>query len=72
MREHRDAPVAYPHIHYATAPIRAAARERGDAEEINLWAGQAHHLAKAKPAAEIVRELSDGAREALRRANDRL
>src|SRR5204862_3827866 len=32
---------AYPEIHYVTAPLRAAARERGDADAINLWAGQA-------------------------------
>jgi hypothetical protein len=36
-----------------TAPIRAA-RERGDAEGFNLWAGEAHRLAEARPAAEIV------------------
>ena len=48
------APAAYPHIHHATAPIRAAAREREDADGFNLWAGQAHALAREIPAAEIV------------------
>lgn len=59
------APIAYPHVHHATAPIRAAARERGDADGFNLWAGQAHTLARELPAAEIVQTLSDEARAAL-------
>ena len=58
MDEHPDAPLAYPEIHYVTAPVRAAARKAGDAELINLWAGEAHALAEARPAAEIVRRLS--------------
>jgi nitronate monooxygenase len=52
------APIAYPHVHYATAPLRAAARERGDADGFNLWAGQAHALAEELPAAEIVARVS--------------
>ena len=59
------APMAFPQIHHATAPIRAAARERGDADGFNLWAGQAHILAEEKPAAEIVQTLSTDARVAL-------
>ncbi len=58
MDEHPDAPLAYPEIHYVTAPVRAAARKAGDADLINLWAGEAHALAEALPAAEIVRRLS--------------
>jgi nitronate monooxygenase len=54
MEEHPDAPLAYPHIHHATAPLRAAARSRGDAGGFNLWAGQAFPLAVARPAAETV------------------
>jgi nitronate monooxygenase len=57
MSEHPDAPVAYPELHYATAPLRAAARERGDPDGFNLWAGQAHALAVERPAAETVRAL---------------
>ena len=57
MRDHADAPAAYPAVHYVTAPIRARAREAGDADRINLWAGQAHELARDLPAAELVREL---------------
>src|SRR5690242_15485721 len=72
MDEHPDAPVAYPEIHFATAAMRAEARKAGDAEAINLWAGEAHALAQEKPAAEILAELAAGAREALRRAERRL
>jgi nitronate monooxygenase len=63
------APAAYPHIHYATSPMRAKARERGDGGGFNLWAGQAHRLAVERPAAETVRALSRDARSALERAS---
>jgi nitronate monooxygenase len=58
MDEHPDAPLAYPEIHHATSPMRAKARMAGDADLINLWAGEAHRLAEALPAAEIVKRLS--------------
>jgi nitronate monooxygenase len=64
--EHPDAPLAYPEIHHATSPLRAAARRRGDPGGFNLWAGQAHELAQARPAAEIVREMGADARRTLR------
>ena len=60
LREHPDAPEAYPELHHVTAPIRAAGRDRGDAEVLNLWAGQAHELARAIPAADLVAELAAG------------
>lgn len=66
LREHsQTAPSAYPEVHHLTAPMRAAARQRGDAEGFHLWAGQTYHLAAAKPAAELVVELADEARAAL-------
>jgi nitronate monooxygenase len=66
MREHSDAaPVAYPDIHHVTTPIRAAARGAGDAEAVNLWAGQAHSLALEAPAAEIVTRIAADARETI-------
>jgi nitronate monooxygenase len=66
QREHSaDAPAAYPDVHHLTAPLRAAAREQGDAEAINLWAGQAYPLAEAAPAGELVRRLGAEARAAL-------
>jgi len=61
LREHAGAPIAYPEIHYATAPIRRLARERGDAEKINLWAGEAHSLAREEPAASVVERIVDEA-----------
>jgi nitronate monooxygenase len=55
-------------VHHLTAPLRAAAREAGDAEAINLWAGQAYALALELPAAELVRIWSSEARAALAEA----
>jgi nitronate monooxygenase len=57
MREHPNAPSAYPQIHYLTAPLRAAARAAGDADGINLWAGTNAALARAEPAAAVVERL---------------
>jgi nitronate monooxygenase len=51
------APIAYPELHYVTAPMRAKAREAQNAELVNLWAGEAHALARDAPAAEVVRAL---------------
>jgi nitronate monooxygenase len=50
-----EAPKAYPHVHYLTAPLRAAARAAGDPDGVNLWAGEAYRLAEARPAGELVR-----------------
>jgi nitronate monooxygenase len=73
MREHEhEAPLGYPEVNNLTAPLRAAARERGDADSFHLWAGQAYPLAEAVPAAELVRRLADEAREALRSAGGAL
>lgn len=69
MREHgEDAPSAYPHVHHLTAPLRAAARREGEADLLNLWAGQSHHLAESRPAAELVQRWSADARQALAHA----
>jgi len=69
LREHdAAAPRAYPEVHHLTAPLRAAARERGDADAINLWAGQAHELAEQLPAGDLVARLAADARAALRTA----
>lgn len=68
LDEHSSAaPSAYPEIHNATSPLRAAARRRGDADGFNLWAGQAHTLARELPAGEIVRSLGAEARSIIRR-----
>ena len=72
LREHSaDAPPAYPEVHHLTAPLRAAARERGDAGGLHLWAGQAHALAGEEPAGELVRRLAAEAAAALRDAAGR-
>src|SRR5207247_5203170 len=69
LTEHdAHAPAAYPHVHHLTAPLRAAARAAGDAESINLWAGQAYELAEERPAAELVERWAAEARAALRAA----
>jgi nitronate monooxygenase len=59
------APAAYPEIHHLTSPLRAHGRRTGDAEVVNLWAGQAHRLATARTAEEITRRLADDARRAI-------
>lgn len=58
MRQHPNAPSAYPHIHHLTAPLRAAARAAGDAGGINLWAGVNFACVEELPAAEIVAKLA--------------
>jgi nitronate monooxygenase len=69
MREHeQEAPLGYPEVHNLTAPLRAAARERGDADAFHLWAGQAYPLVEELPAGELVTRLADEAREALESA----
>jgi nitronate monooxygenase len=66
QREHTaGAPLGYPDVHHVTAPLRAAARERGDADGFHLWAGQAHALAEPVPAADLVRRVAGEARAAL-------
>jgi nitronate monooxygenase len=73
LREHSaDAPIAYPEVHHATAPLRAAGRKTGDADVINLWAGQAHVLARELPAAELVAALAAEAAESLHAVATRL
>jgi nitronate monooxygenase len=75
-RWHRDhgeaAPRAYPEVHHMTSPLRAHGRRAGDADFINLWAGQAHQLAQERSAEEITRMLGADAREALAAAAGRL
>jgi nitronate monooxygenase len=73
MEEHSaQAPIAYPDVHHLTTPIRAAAREAGDPQAINLWAGQAYSLVQEAPAAEVVRLLGAEARDVARRLVRRL
>jgi nitronate monooxygenase len=66
------APAAYPEIHHATSPLRKAARESGDSEAVNLWAGQAYQLAPERPAAEVVQRLVRDCRASLEAAAKRI
>jgi nitronate monooxygenase len=66
MREHEEsAPRGYPDVHHLTAPLRTAARERGDLDGFHLWAGQAYQLVEEIPAGKLVRRLSRDARQEL-------
>ena len=62
VREHPDAPAAYPEINNATRPIRAAAAGAGDAEHMSLYAGTAFRRAEERPAGEVVERLVSGLR----------
>jgi nitronate monooxygenase len=57
MRDHPDAPAAYPEIHVATRPMRTAAAAAGDTDRMNLWAGTSWQQATDKSAGEIVEML---------------
>ena len=59
------APAAYPEIHHLTSPLRAHGRRSGDAEVINLWAGEAHRLATEGAAEDITRRLAEEAQQAI-------
>ncbi|OZC76051.1 oxidoreductase [Rhodococcus sp. 06-462-5] len=57
MRENSEAaPLAYPDLHYLTAPMRAKAAAAGDPSGLSMWAGTGFRRAKAKPAAELIAE----------------
>lgn len=56
-----DAPAIYPHLHYMSKPLRAAATALGDAESINLWAGTGWPSIIGGPASEIVARLAGSA-----------
>jgi nitronate monooxygenase len=66
------APSAYPEVHHVTSPLRAHGRRIGDADLINLWAGQAHQLARELSAEQITAEFGRDAREAIAQAAARL
>jgi nitronate monooxygenase len=69
MGEHgATAPAGYPDVHHLTAPVRTAARERGDVDGFHLWAGEGHPLAFEVGAGELVRMLAAEASAALAEA----
>jgi nitronate monooxygenase len=60
VREHSDAPPAYPEINNATRPLRAAAARAGDSGHMSLYAGTGFRRAEPRPAAEVVERLVSG------------
>jgi nitronate monooxygenase len=58
LRHEPEAPAAYPEVLEMTRPVLAAARAAGDAGVANLWAGQAHELARDIPAGRVVEEFT--------------
>jgi nitronate monooxygenase len=59
------APAPYPVQRGLTGPMRAAGTRAGDVHRMQPWAGQSAALARAAPAADLVREFWDGARAIL-------
>ena len=53
-------PAPYPVQRGLTAGMRDAAKKAGDAERMQMWAGQSAKLARSESAAETVRQLWDG------------
>jgi nitronate monooxygenase len=60
VREHPDAPPAYPEINNATRPLRAAAARAGDSGHMSVYAGTGFRAAEPRPAAEVVERLVSG------------
>ena len=58
IRDHPDAPPAYPEVNNATRTLRAAAAARGDTERMSLWAGQGYRSAIEQPAGKVIERLS--------------
>jgi nitronate monooxygenase len=58
IRDHADAPAAYPEINNATRALRADAAAHGDTDRMSLWAGQGFRAALELPARAIVALLS--------------
>jgi nitronate monooxygenase len=58
-------PLAYPAQLSVSAPLGAAAAERGSSEFLAMWAGQAAPLARGVPAAQLTQEIASEADQVL-------
>ncbi len=59
-------PAPYPVQRALTQAMRDAATKAGDIDRMQAWAGQSASMAQARPAADVARDLWDGARDLLR------
>ena len=67
MKEMKDAPqLAFPAQNSVTGRLRQASAQAGKADFMALWAGQAAPLARALPAAELIRVLNEETVSAIR------
>lgn len=64
MREHPNAPGAYPQVHHMTKPLRAAAGRAADPEGMALWAGTGFRRCRELSATDLVLALRAEAIEA--------
>ncbi len=62
-------PAPYPIERGLTIGMRDAAKKLGDAERMQMWAGQSAKLARSEPAGEIVRQLWEGSLRLLNKAD---
>jgi nitronate monooxygenase len=58
-------PAPYPIQRGLTAAMRGEASKAGDANRMQVWAGQSARLARAEPAGHVLREIWEGARNLL-------
>jgi nitronate monooxygenase len=58
-------PAPYPVQRALTAAMRREAAKVGDAQRMQVWAGQSARLARAEPAGRVLRDIWDGARKLL-------
>jgi nitronate monooxygenase len=57
VRDHADAPAAYPEVNNATRPLRAAAARAGDTGHMSLYAGTGFRRSRDAGAGEVVEHL---------------